>query len=229
MRIATCVGAVTVAVMRARATPFSSVLSTIEVTSTLVPGVTKRKSPWNTSKRMARFVNLMPFWMAVTATSASPPLHNPAQPVPVGAIGVMVTVLLSVVALTFNVMGTVTPRLSRIVMTTGVSTLTFFAMTVILNPVVADPTTVGVGTTTVLLLPAVYGGVPPLMAISVGKSANTSAVPGSTPSAITGGGVGATVVVLAAPPPPHEPSNALIAPRAAMTTACFAQLPVLLK
>ena len=114
-------------------------------------------------------------------------------------------------------------------MTTEVSVITLFASTVILKPAVEEPVTVGAGKTTELLEPVVYGAVPPATLKSMGTPGNTSADAGNTPSAITGGVGGTVGVVLAAPPPPHEPSNALIAPKAAMITACFAQLPVLLK
>ena len=156
VNVATCVGAVTSMVIRTTASPFSSVLTRIDVTSALVPGVTKRKSPWKTSKRIGRFLNLIPFNTAVTTTRASPPLHIPVpQPVPVGERAVMETVLLRVVVLTFNASAAVAPRLSLIVRVTGVSTLALLAMTVILNPAAADPVTAGAGTNTVLLLPAV--------------------------------------------------------------------------
>ena len=228
--VATCVGALTSTVRRTTASPFSSVVTTSDVTKALVPGVTKRKSPWKTSKRIWRLRNLMPFNTAVTTTRASPPLQIPLpQPVPVGESGVIDTVLLRVLGLTVKVTGTVAPRLSRTVMMTGVSALTLFGITVILKPDVADPVTTGAGITTGLLLPVVYGAVPPLMLISVGKSANTSATASNTPKTMTGGAGGVVGVVLAAPPPPHELSKPVMALKAAMTTAYLAQLPVLLK
>jgi len=136
---------------------------------------------------------------------------------------------LSVVARTFKVRGVVAPILSRIVIVTDVSAITLFASTEILNAAVAEPETAGAGSTTALLVPVVYGAVPPVIVNSTGTPGNTSAAVGKTERVITGGVGGTVGVVLAVPLPPQETSNELIAPNKAMKAARFAQLPVLLK